>query len=204
MLGDDLGDLGPRGDGYALGSGEAVSAEAAYDYHAPQVDALASAGVDLLVALTMTSVNETLGVVRAAERAKLPLLVSPTVETDGTAPDGLALGDFVVSVDQASSGYPVAYMANCAHPLHITPALHRAAEQGARWLDRFRGLRANASTKSHVELDNSTELDRGDPVALARAMAELRRAFGFTIVGGCCGTDAEHLRAIAEACGSIR
>ena len=50
------GDIGPRGDGYAV-SGP-VSAGAAYDYHAPQIEVLARTGVDLLLPLTMTSVPE--------------------------------------------------------------------------------------------------------------------------------------------------
>ena len=191
-------DLGPRGDGYALAAG-APTVEAARDYHMEQVEALAAAGVDLVVALTMTSAAEAIGAVAAAERAGLPVLVSPTVETDGRLPDGSPLGDFVARVDDASSGYPVGHMVNCAHPSHLAPTLRAAAERGDGWLERFRGLRANASAKSHAELDNSTELDRGEPDRLASEMAALRRAHGFTIVGGCCGTDAEHLRLIAAA-----
>lgn len=194
-------DLGPRGDGYAVGAG-AVSVEAARAYHAPQVDALAAAGIDLLVPLTMTNVNEAIGVVRAAQQAGVPTLVSPTIEADGRVPDGTSLGDFVSKVDDATGGYAVGYMVNCAHPNHLEPTLRAATESRARWLERFRGLRANASTKTHVELDNSTELDRGEPLDLARRMAELKDTYRFTILGGCCGTDAAHLRAIAEACSS--
>lgn len=193
-------DVGPRGDGYSVAGG-APTVAAARDYHAPQVDALAAAGVDLVVALTMTSANEAIGLVQAAERAGVPVLVSPTIETDGLVPDGALLGDFVAAVDDATSGYAVGHMVNCAHPVHIEPVLRRAADAGDRWLERFRGLRANASDRSHAELDAATELDRGNPGDLARRVADLQRAYRFTIVGGCCGTDAEHLRGIAAACG---
>jgi homocysteine S-methyltransferase len=192
------GDIGPRGDGYAV-SGP-VSVDAAYDYHAPQVEVLARAGVDLLLPLTMTSLPETVGIVRAAERARLPVLVSPTIEPDGRLPDGTPLGDFIAAVDQQTSGTPVGYMVNCVHPSHLGPVLAAASRAGAPWLARFRGMRANASTKTHAELDNSTALDRGDPAALARAVGELQRDYRLTIVGGCCGTDAEHLARIASAC----
>jgi homocysteine S-methyltransferase len=192
------GDIGPRGDGYAV-SGP-VSTGAAYDYHAPQVETLARLGVDLLLPLTMTSVPETVGIVRAAARAGLPVLVSATVEPDGHLPDGTPLGDLIGAVDQQTSGYPIGYMVNCVHPSHLAPTLRAAAGAGAPWLARFRGVRANASAKTHAELDNSTSLDRGDPEALARGVAELRRDHGMTIVGGCCGTDAEHLAGIAAAC----
>lgn len=190
-------DVGPRGDGYAA---DTLSADVACSYHAPQLDALAAAGADLVVALTMTNVPETIGLVRAAARAGLPVLVSPTVETDGTVPDGSTLRDFIAAVDDATSGAPVAYMANCAHPIHVEGTLRAAADRGESWLSRFRGLRANASTKTHLELDNSTELDRGQPDDLARRMGDLKRTYGFTIVGGCCGTDADHLARIADAC----
>ncbi len=190
-------DVGPRGDGYAA---EKLSPEVARAYHAAQIDALAAAGADLVVALTMTNVPETIGLVQAATHAGLPVLVSPTVETDGTVPDGSTLRDLIAAVDDATGGAPVGYMANCAHPTHIEGTLRAAADRGESWLSRFRGLRANASTKTHVELDNSTQLDRGEPEDLARRMGELKRTFGFTIVGGCCGTDAEHLTRIAYAC----
>ena len=90
-------------------------------------------------------------------------------------------------------------MVNCAHPTHVRPTLDRAAEEGASWLARFAGFRANASAKSHAELDESPELDRGDPAALAREVADLKRRFGLRVVGGGCGTDAEHIAAIAAA-----
>jgi homocysteine S-methyltransferase len=192
------GDLGPRGDGYAVSG--AVSVEAAYDYHAVQVEALARAGIDLLMPLTMTSVGETLGILRAAQHAALPALVSPTIETDGKLPDGTPLGDFVTAVDEATSSYAASFMVNCAHPSHLEPTLRAAADRGEPWLARLRGLRANASAKTHAELDNSTELDRGDPHALGQSLADLQSTYGLSILGGCCGTDAEHLRCIAAAC----
>jgi len=192
------GDIGPRGDGYAATG--AVSIGAAYDYHAAQVDVLARAGVDVLVPLTMTSLPETLGILRAAEIAKLPVLVSPTIEPDGKLPDGTPLGEFVATVDDATHGYPLAFMVNCVHPSHLAPVLRAAAERDEPWLTRFRGVRANASAKTHAELDASKALDRGDPAALGGGVADLQRAHGLTIVGGCCGTDAEHLACIASAC----
>ena len=90
-------------------------------------------------------------------------------------------------------------MVNCAHPAHVEPTLRRARACGEAWLSRFSGFRANASEKSHEELDNSADLDRGHPGNLASQMARLHEAFDFRLVGGCCGTDAEHITRIAEA-----
>lgn len=191
-------DIGPRGDGYAVSG--AVSPKAARDYHRPQVAAVADAGVDLAVALTMSNAGEAIGIVEATREYSVPVVVSPTVETDGTLPDRTTLGDFIGRVDDATGGAPLFYQVNCAHPIHIEPALRAAAEADMSWLARLRGFRANASTKSHAELDNSTDLDRGDPTDLATRMAALRSAYGFRVLGGCCGTDAEHLEAIANQC----
>jgi homocysteine S-methyltransferase len=68
-------------------------------------------------------------------------------------------------------------------------------------VERIRGLRANASTRSHAELDNATALDPGDPADLGRRYRQLRGRFGhLTVLGGCCGTDHRHLDAIGDAC----
>ncbi|MFN2427345.1 MAG: homocysteine S-methyltransferase family protein [Candidatus Binatia bacterium] len=193
-------DVGPRGDGYQVADRE-LTAEAARDYHRAQIEVLARAGVDLVCALTMTSVAEAIGVTLAAREQGLPVIVSPTVETDGTLPDGTPLGEMIRRVEDATAGAPLLYMVNCAHPAHVEPTLAHARANNADWLRRFRGIRANSSRKSHAELDNSTELDRGNPDTLAREVAGLHRAYDLTVVGGCCGTDAEHVAAIAAATG---
>ena len=87
-------------------------------------------------------------------------------------------------------------MINCAHPTHFADVL----EDGGPWVDRIRGLRANASAKSHAELDEAEELDEGDPLELARQYRDLSRHLpNLTVVGGCCGTDHRHIAAICSA-----
>ncbi len=196
------GDIGPRGDGYRFDGGTTV--ESALGYHRRQIRALAEAQVDAINALTMTNVSETVGIVKAAQEVGLPCIVSPTVEIDGTTPEGLSLGRFIEEVEVATEGSPLFYMVNCAHPTHLEPTLRRARELGERWLSRLRGFRANASHKSHEELDNSTTLDRGCPEALASQIAHLQADFGLRLVGGCCGTDAEHITKIAHAVANRR
>jgi len=192
-----VADLGPRGDGYGLGDDEPLSVEAARAYHRQQIAALVAADVDLLAAYTQTNVNEAVGIALAAKELEAPILISATVETDGHLPDGTPLGDFIERVDAATGGYPLFYMVNCAHPLHLEPTLTAAATAGAAWLSRFRGVRANASSKSHEELDNSPELDRGDPADFGKRLAALAHAHSLCVMGGCCGTDAEHIEAAA-------
>jgi S-methylmethionine-dependent homocysteine/selenocysteine methylase len=183
------GQIGPRGDGYRPGA--AVDPDEAAAYHRPQIAAFHEAGADLATALTLTDVGEALGVVAAARDVGLPVAVSFTVETDGRLPGGMTVADAVAEVDAA--GGPAYFLLNCAHPEHIERGL---GEDGA-WRERIQGLRVNASTMSHEELDEAAELDDGDPVALASAHERLEAALpAVRIVGGCCGTDARHVAAM--------
>ena len=184
-----VGMVGPRGDGYAAGS--ASTADEAAEYHAAQIRSFAAAGADEVEALTMTDTHEALGVARAAEAVGVPAVISFTVETDGRLPDGTSLGEAVTTVDRDAS--PAFFMVNCAHPQHVLPAL---AEAGP-WVERIHGLRSNASTLSHAELDESETLDEGDLDALVASHRTLEhRLPGLDVVGGCCGTDARHVAAL--------
>lgn len=183
------GNLGPRGDGYVAGA--RVDPDAAAAYHRPQVDAFAEAGADLITVLTLTGPEEAIGIVRAARDTGLPVAVSFTVETDGRLPDGTALAAAIAVVD--AEGGPDYFMVNCAHPTHIAASLTDPGE----WRSRIVGLRANASTMSHDELDDAEELDEGDPRQLAKDHDPLRQQLpALTLLGGCCGTDARHVAAM--------
>ena len=189
------GCVGPRGDGYV--AGELMTVADARRYHAVQVEAFADAGVDLITAITMTNSAEAVGIVEAAREVGLPVVISFTVETDGTLPSGEALGAAVEAVDTATDGYAAYFMVNCAHPDHVAPVL----DPGAAWIRRLGGLRANASRMSHAELDEAEVLDRGDPAELAELYRDLRGVHPqLRVVGGCCGTDHTHIAAISAAC----
>ena len=187
------GNLGPRGDGYQVA--EVMTPEQAADYHRPQIASLSGAGADMIAALTITTVQEATGIVVAAREHDMPVAISFTVETDGRLPSGTGLADAIRAVDAASGGGPDYYMVNCAHPSHFVDVL---AEPGP-W-DRLRGVRANASTMSHDELDAATELDDGDPHELAGSALALRELLpDLAVVGGCCGTDRRHIDALGAA-----
>lgn len=192
------GCLGPRGDGYVID--HAMSEPEALDYHSQQVEKFADSAADMVCATTMNYAQEAIGIVQAAQRAVLPAAVSFTVETDGRLPSGQTLRAAIEQVDQATSTYPSYYMINCAHPTHFE---HVLAEDGL-WLDRISGLRANASRKSHAELNETTELDSGDLVELGAQYAHLKKRLAYlNVMGGCCGTDHRHVEQIAMACSPI-
>jgi homocysteine S-methyltransferase len=188
------GGVGPRGDGYVVG--EAMSASEAAAYHAPQLDAFAAAGADIASALTLTYAREAIGFVRAATAAGLPAVASFTVETDGRLPSGQPLRAAIEQVDEATDGAAAYFMVNCAHPTHFAGAL----EEPGEWRERIRGVRANASSRSHAELDEDDTLDDGDPLDLAARYRDLRKRLPWlAVLGGCCGTDERHLTAICDA-----
>ena len=189
------GNVGPRGDGYV--PGETMTPEQAEEFHSAQIGVLAEAGVDLVSALTINYVEEAIGVARAGREKGVPVAISFTVETDGRVATGQSIGEAIDQVD-ADPGSDVAYyMLNCAHPTHFEHEL----DAGAAWAERIAGLRANASTLSHAELDAAVELDDGDALDLAGRYARLREAMPrLNVLGGCCGTDYSH---VAEICAAV-
>lgn len=188
------GNIGPRGDGYS--PSRMMSIAEARDFHAAQIETFADTAADMVSVFTMNYVEEAAGIAQAARAARMPLAVSFTLETDGRLPSGDTLGDAIARTDEASDGHPSYYMINCAHPTHFEHVL----DARAPWLDRIRGLRANASRRSHAELDESTDLDDGNPDELGgqyRALRPLLRKL--SVVGGCCGTDHRHVASVCAA-----
>lgn len=188
------GVVGPRGDGYLVDI--EMTADEAAQYHLTQVSALAEAGADQVAAVTFTYSTEAVGFLRAAERIGIPAVVSFTLETDGRLPSGQPLRDAITEVDAQTGRAATGFMINCAHPTHFNDVL-----VSGDWLQRITGVRANASRMSHAELDAAEELDTGDPDDLAqhyRALVD--RLPELRVLGGCCGTDHRHVRAIADAC----
>ena len=188
------GCIGPRGDGYK--PGELMTAEQAESYHAVQVRSFAATTADQVAAMTITNAEEAIGIVRAAVAVGIPVVISFTVETDGLLPTGQSLAGAIEQVDEATAGAAAYFMVNCAHPSHFGIAL----DEGGPWCERLLGVRANASTRSHAELDEANELDEGDPKELAAQHVALRHKLpAVTVLGGCCGTDARHVAAICAA-----
>ena len=185
--------LGPEGDAYDPES--YLTTDQSQAFHSWQVGILADTAADLITGLTVTYVEEAIGIVRAATAVGMPVVISFTVETDGRLPSGQPLAEAVEQVDSETDGVAAYFMINCAHPTHFLSVL-----DGPGPWHRLRGIRANASTMSHAELDNSEVLDDGDPADLARGYLAIgERLPNLVVLGGCCGTDHRHVASIAEA-----
>ena len=185
--------IGPRDDAYAPDA--RMTAQEAERYHSEQIAELARTDVDVVSGYTLAYSAEATGIVRAAQRFELPVVISFTVETDGKLPTGATLESAVSDVDAATGGYAAYFMINCAHPNHFEQVL-----TDAPWMQRIKGIVANASQCSHAELDDAVELDSGDPIELGKQLSQIRRRFPhIRVLGGCCGTDMRHMQEIARA-----
>ncbi len=188
------GCVGPRGDGYKASA--KMSVDEARQYHRRQIEVFRDSEADMITAITMNYVEEAIGIAQAARSAKMPSAISFTVETDGRLPSGETMESAIEIVDAATEAAPAYYMINCAHPTHFQDAL----KAGKPWVTRIRGVRANASRKSHAELDQAQDLDAGDPHELAtqyRALVDMIPTLN--VLGGCCGTDHRHIEEICKA-----
>lgn len=184
--------VGPRGDAYA--PEVSVAAAEAEAYHSQQLTWLAGTDVDMVTAMTFTQADEAIGVVRAAGAVGLPIVVSFTVETDGSLPTGQSLGDAIKAVDDATNGAAAYFMVNCAHPDHFAPVVAEG-----EWRRRIRGVRCNASRLSHADLDEAESLDSGDIHELADGYGGLLQSMPWlNVMGGCCGSDLRHVTQIAR------
>ncbi len=189
------GVIGPRGDAYAPEA--RLAARVSEEYHSKQIGWLVETDVDMVTALTFTQSDEAIGVVRAAQSVGLPVVISFTVETDGSLPTGEPLNEAISAVDDATNAAAAYFMVNCAHPDHFFHVL-----DDSHWARRICGLRCNASRLSHAELDECEVLDDGDPVELANQYKAITNTMPWlNIFGGCCGSDLRHVTQIAKAVG---
>lgn len=190
------GQIGPAGDGYALAN--TMNPVEAKQCHSLQIKTFKEAGADLASALTIGYINEALGIVQAAKEHQLPVVISFTVETNGKLPSGESLKQAIETIDNLTNEYPLYYMINCAHPSHFINEF----DATDAWMLRIKGIRANASCKSHAELDEATELDAGDPLDFGNWYKKLfEKLPHLKVFGGCCGTDVSH---IVEVCKGLK
>jgi S-methylmethionine-dependent homocysteine/selenocysteine methylase len=189
------GVIGPRRDGYNPTS--APGAAEAQDYHAVQAGILAGRGVDLLYAPTFASLGELRGVAAAMAVTRLPYMLAPVIDAEARLLDGTKLAEAIAEIDAAVSPAPLRYLIGCVHPSRLSEAFAYDAASLASVAPRIAGLKANASTLPPEELDKLDRLDAGSAADFAAGMVALRRAHGFAILGGCCGTSDRHIRALA-------
>ncbi len=185
-----------RGDAY--NPAEAMTTDAAREYHRWQADALASSGVDFLLAATLPALSEATGLAQALAATGQPYMISVLVRPGGTLLDGTPLATAIAAIDAATSPRPMAYLVNCTHASVFRKAMLHESNALSLVRERIIGLLANTSALSPEELDNSTELAEEEPALFGQTVAALYQDFGMKLLGGCCGTDDRHIRCLAE------
>ena len=173
---------------------EGLSAADSESFHSWQIDQLALAGADFLMAATLPNVDEAIGIARAMEKTGTPYIISFVIDSSGFVLDGTSLWDAVQRIDSATGQEPLCYMVNCSYPTFL-----RAKDQPRALFTRLLGYQANSSALSHSELDGSDQLEAEDVAEWAEEMLHLNREYGVKILGGCCGTNNAHLLRLVEA-----
>jgi homocysteine S-methyltransferase len=190
------GMLGPKGDAYT--AVDALTTSQSYEFHSWQVERLSDSGVDFLIASTIPSVTEAAGIAKACAWHAIPYVISFYVLPDGCLPDGTSLGDAITTIDESLDNKPSMYWVNCVHPANFRKAITAEVNEGISALARIKGLQANASDKSPMELEQLELVDSGQPDIWAEEMSKIKDDFNMTVLGGCCGTDYEHHEKLAD------
>lgn len=188
--------MGCRGDAYL--AQEALTEEAAFDFHRIQALSLCQTGVDFLLGATLPALSEAIGLARSMALTGCTYLLSFVLGSDGNLLDGNTLPHAMKTIDEAASPPPLGYLINCVHPLVLNRLLACSWEHEPVLRKRLLGLQGNTSTRSPEELDGLAELESEDPEYFAAAMVNLHRDFGLKLLGGCCGTDERHIKELAR------
>ena len=190
------GQIGPRGDAYTPEA--ALAAGPAEQFHTFQVEALAEAKVDFLFASTLPACSEAQGMATAMARIGVPYVLSFVIRRDGTLLDGTPLGRAIEKIDDTAPRPPIGYGVNCVHPTVFREGLVAMERDRPTLSCRILSFQANTSARDPKELDGRGELETESADTLAESMLEAYRQFRTPFLGGCCGTDASHIEALAR------
>jgi 5-methyltetrahydrofolate--homocysteine methyltransferase len=187
------GDIGPLGEFLApMGK---ITYEQAVDIFAEQAGALAEAGVDVLYIETMSDLNEARAAVEGAQQVSSGVPITITLSFDrngwtnmGVSPEKAAKTLLAMGVNGIG--------ANCGATLEMTEGalakIHEVAPQAVLI------AKPNAGKPRMVKREEVYDATPADMAEYARKFV----ALGARIVGGCCGSTPEHIRAIAQAMAS--
>jgi 5-methyltetrahydrofolate--homocysteine methyltransferase len=188
-----LGSVGPGTKLPTLGHAPFTALRDAY---VEQVRGMLAGGIDAVLVETCQDVLQAKAAVIAAKRAMaaegrtVPLITQVTVETTGTMLLGTEIGAALVALE----------------PLGIDLIGLNCATGPAEMSEHLRHLSKHARVDVSVmpnaglpELGPNGAVYPLQPEELAEALAGFVREFGVRLVGGCCGTTGEHVRAVVEA-----
>lgn len=186
------GEVGPKYEGYYITN--KMNTEESKNYHIDQIKVFKGI-VDIITAVLMNCISESLGIVLAAKEEKVPIIVSFTLDINNKLPSGETVEEAIIKIDNYTENYVLCYIFNCVNPKYILKFFNE--NKNKEWIKRIKGIKPNASEKTHEELDKLIELDSGDPDKIANVCSEIKKICkNVNIFGGCCGTDIKHLERI--------
>jgi len=185
-----------KGDAY--NAKEASSKEEAINFHKQQAEELSQNGCDFIKAATLPALSEALGIASILSECDIPYIISFVVRPNGTLLDGTPLHRAIETIDSEIYSKPFFYMVNCVHPKNLIKALNNELKDSKDFINRILGFQGNTSTKSPEELDNLDYVDTTEPEEFAKLILNIHNQFGIKLLGGCCGSDARHIKQIAK------
>jgi S-methylmethionine-dependent homocysteine/selenocysteine methylase len=174
--------------------------------HREHAENLAAAGVDLILVETMGCIREACAALDAARAVERPVFASFICAPDVGGPDisgpdfrgpeaALLSGESLrAAIDAVSTFEPSAILVNCVPPSRLLGCLPVLAEAGTAF-----GVYPNLGSPTP---GGGRSEDRS-PSSFA-TLGETWLAAGARVVGGCCGTTPDHIRALADRLRSLR
>lgn len=173
-------------------------------FHSPQIEALASTGIDLFKVQTLPSFDEARGIARLLADTSIPFILSFVIRSDASLLDGTPLDRAIDTIDCETSRPPASYNINCVHTSVFAAAVSAIRTRNPAAASRIVGIDANTSAKTSEELDGLDEIDTEAPDDFGRSVYALREAFGISYLAGCCGSSTDHIAALASECRSAK
>lgn len=185
------GDMSPTG----LFAGNTVSFSELYDIYLEQATALKYAGVDLFVIETMVSLDDAAAALKAVKAvSNLPVMVSVTCEENGRMLCGADVTAALVKIQGLGADI---FGLNCsAGPAEMLTQIRRLADFARV------PLLAKPNAGMPKVTDNGPVYDI-DPQEFASYAPEMAQ-YGVKVFGGCCGTDARHIKALADRLAGVK
>lgn len=194
--------VGSIGPGTKLISLRQVSYDALQASYLEQIRGLLDGGVDVLLIETCQDILQSKTAIAAARAAfdqcgrRVPLMCQVTMETTGT----MLMGTDIAAAAVTLEAFPEVDVIglNCATgPQEMSEHIRHLSKYCSRYLSVLpnAGLPQVIDGRPHFPLK---------PIELARWLQEFVVEDGVNIVGGCCGTTPEHLKAVVAAVADLK
>lgn len=184
--------VGPKNDAYK--PDEALTTSEAEKFHYYQIKELVNNNLDFLQASTLPAISEAKGIAKVMSETNVPYIISFVANNNACLLDGTSINKAIDIIDNYVSNKPIFYSLSCTHPYNAKIGFINDCFINSR----LKGIQGNASKLTHKELDNALNIDSQDAVGFANDTIELSKLYNLQVLGGCCGTNAEHIKEIAK------